>query len=119
MARILVGIATVKPDKRFLESLPSFFRDAGKSHDIDCMWVWDKPLVDAQNSLADRCLEGNYDYLLTIEDDHWGFTVAMLEACIHANVEVCGIRYRSRHMPFDNVPMRYRRTDSNGMKWYT
>lgn len=117
--KILAGIATVTPDKRFLETLPVFFRDASQSHQIDLMWVWNKPLVEAQNDFADRVIEGGYDYLLTLEDDHWGFTSDMMESCLKANTHVCGIPYRSRHLPFMKIPMRYSgTTDLNGNKLY-
>lgn len=119
MAKILTGIATVTPDKRFLETLPSFFRDAGKNHDIHDMWVWNKPLVEAQNEFAEETIKGGYDYLLTIEDDHWGFTSSMLDSCLIANTHVCGISYRSRHLPFMKIPMVYSgTTDGNGNKLY-
>lgn len=107
MAKILAGIATVTPDRRFLESLPAFFRDAGQSHSIDAAWVWNKTLVEAQNELAEKTLDGGYDYLLTMEDDHWGFTAAMLDACVAADTHVCAIAYHSRHLPFPKIPMRY------------
>jgi hypothetical protein len=119
MAKILVGIATVTPDKRFLESLPSFFQEAGRIHQLDCMWVWNKPLVDAQNDFAERMVTGDYDYLLTLEDDHWGFTASMLKSCIAADTHVCGISYRSRHLPFMKIPMVYSGTTGpNGNKLY-
>ena len=119
MSRVLVGIATVSPDRRFLESLPLFLRDAGKHHEVDTRWVWNKPLVEAQNELAQACLDGGYEYLLTIEDDHWGFTAQMLEACLAADSHVCGIPYRSRHMPFQLLPMRYADgVDQHGRQLY-
>lgn len=119
MAKILVGIATVTPDKRFLESLPSFFQEAGKLHQLEDFWVWNKPLVEAQNEFAEKMVGGDYDYLLTIEDDHWGFTASMLESCIAADTHVCGISYRSRHLPFMKLPMKYSgTTDHNGNKLY-
>lgn len=105
--RILVGIATVTPDKRFLESLFSFARETKNIAHLDDMWVWNKQLVDAQNDLAEATINGNYDYLLTIEDDHWGFTSSMLDSCLAANTHVCGISYRSRHLPFMKLPMKY------------
>jgi hypothetical protein len=108
--RILLGVATVSPDRRFLQNLPAFANDVARFLpyvDIDYIngWVWNKQLVDAQNELADKALEGNYDYLLFMEDDHWGFTWQMLLTCLEANVHAAGIPYRSRHFPFDVVPM--------------
>lgn len=134
--KILVGIATTNraevnpdgkifksgPDKRFLETLPSFFNQCGKRFpDIhfDTLWVWNKPLVEAQNDFADKLLAGEYDYLLTIEDDHWDFTADMFQACLDHNVHVCGIPYRSRHFPFEVVPMKLTKIKENGTKCYS
>ena len=121
ITRILVGIATVKPDRRFLQSLPIFADQVARNlpHvQLDYLWVWNKELVDAQNDFADKALELNYDYLLTIEDDHWNFTCQMLETCLNANTHVAGIPYRSRHFPFEVVPMRFARYE-NGVKRFT
>ncbi len=106
MAKILLGIATVTPDQRFLESLPLFYAEASKKHEIDIKWIWHKPLVEAQNEMAECLMKGDYEYLLTIEDDHHGFTADMLEACLSHDSQVCGISYRSRHFPFEKIPMR-------------
>lgn len=118
--KILAAIATVTPDRRFIESLPTFFRDCGKLNlEIDVLWVWNNPLVEAQNIFADKVLEGGYDYLLTLEDDHWGMTSDMLEACLNADTRVCGIPYHSRHLPFMKIPMKYSgTTDLHGNKLY-
>lgn len=118
---ILVGIATVKPDKRFLESLPVFARDveSRKIAHLKFKWIWDKTLVEAQNLIAEEFLSGSFDYLLMIEDDHWGFTPDMLEACLLANGDVSTIPYRNRHFPFDMIPMHYEKTDENGVRRFT
>lgn len=118
MAKILVGIATVTPDQRFLESLPSFFREVSQSHDLHCCWIFNEPLEDAQNKLAQKTLDGNYDYLLTLEDDHYGFTAEMLEALLKADTHVIGLPYHSRHYPFQKVPMDYKYTDEEGARHY-
>lgn len=118
MGRILIGIATHEPDQRFLESVPLFYADASKKYDIDIKWVWHKPLVDAQNELAKATIDGKYDYLLTIEDDHHGFTVEMLDACMKPDTMVCGISYRSRHFPFMKIPMFKTRVNKVGENQY-
>lgn len=133
--KILVGIATTNnskivdgkivksgPDKRFIESLPSFFNECGKRfQDIsfEFMWVWNKSLVEAQNEFAERVLERGHDYLLTLEDDHWGMTADMLDSCLKANTHVCGIPYRSRHFPFEVVPMKFAMFDAVGRKKFS
>jgi len=111
VTRILVGIPTISPDRRFLASLPVLADGIARNlpHlEVDYVngWVWNHELVDAQNIFAERVLEGAYDYLLSIEDDHWGFTWQMLDTCMKASCHVAGIPYRSRHFPFDIVPQR-------------
>jgi len=118
MAKILVGIATVSPDQRFLGSLPSFFRTVSRDHQLDCHWVFNKPLDEAQNEIGTKTLEGSYDYLLTIEDDHYEFTAEMLDSLITADKQVCGISYRSRHYPFAYVPMKYTHTSDNDIRLF-
>ena len=120
--RILLGIATVSPDRRFLQSLPAFAEGVARNlPNVQMDWVngwfWNEPLVVAQNMMADAALAGDYDYLLTIEDDHWGFTWEMLDTCLKANRHVAGIPYRSRHFPFDVVPMIFIET-RNGMRLF-
>lgn len=133
--KILVGIATTNaskivegkvfktgPDRRFIETLPNFFNECGKRFPgitFESMWVWNKPLVDAQNDFAERLLEGGHDYLLTLEDDHWAMTADMLEACLRSEKHVCGIPYRSRHFPFEVVPMKFARFAENGLKKFS
>jgi hypothetical protein len=119
--RILLGIATVVPDRRFLQSLPAFADGVARNLpniEIDYVngWVWGKPLVDAQNELAEMTLAGNYDYLLFMEDDHWGFTWPMLKTCLDSGKHVSGIPYRSRHFPFDVVPMIHVHSRPDGTK---
>ena len=116
MAKILVGIATVEPDQRFLESLLPFFRGVSKDHQFDCHWIFNKPLEDAQNEMGKKTLEGNYDYLLTLEDDHYDFTPEMLEALLKADAQVIGISYHSRHYPFQKVPMDFKYVDAEGSR---
>lgn len=121
--RILLGVATISPDRRFLSGLAQFADGVGHNlpdiqMDYINGWIWNKTLVEAQNELADKTLEGNYDYLLFMEDDHWGFTWQMLQTCINSGKHVAGIPYRSRHFPFDVVPMSYCQTRPDGTKLF-
>ena len=104
-----------------MASLVTFAQEVEKRQiaNLTFMWVWDKILVDAQNDMAERMIAENFDYLLTIEDDHWGFNSTMLEACLSQDVEVSAISYRSRHFPFDKIPMTYHETDKNGVRMFT
>lgn len=119
ITRILLGLASVTPDQRCLQSIGGFADGVARNlpHikiDYSNGWVWNKELVDAQNIFAEKVLEGNYDYLLTIEDDHWGFSWQMLDTCLKANTHVAGIPYRSRHFPFEVVPMKLAKVDEKG-----
>lgn len=119
--RILCGVATVTPDRRFLQSLAPFADQVARNLpdvqiDFANGWVWNKKLVEAQNEFAERVLDGGYDYLLTIEDDHWDFTWQMLDTCLKANCHVAGIPYRSRHFPFDVVPMKLKHISPEGVR---
>lgn len=107
MARILIGIPSVKPRDSFLVSLLPFLESL-TDYDVDVFWVWNKPLVEAQNSMAMACLKGDYDYLLTLEDDHSGHTKEMVDGMIEADVPFIGIPYYSRHYPNIRIPMMKR-----------
>lgn len=119
MKSILLCIATVKPCRRFLESLPVFLRDTAGDYSIDTKWVWDKKLVDAQNEFAEYFMSGSWDYMLTIEDDHWDFSKEMLDACIKGDSDVVAISYRSRHFPFEVIPMKLNEITSNNSRRFT
>lgn len=86
---------------------------------IDTKWIWNKPLVEAQNEFAEYFMQGNWDYLLTIEDDHWDFSKAMLDACVKGDSDVVAISYRSRHFPFEMIPMRLTEVQANGVRRFT
>jgi hypothetical protein len=106
--RILVGLAMGPlPDRRFFESLPLFAKQVSERGiaDLTFFWVWNKPLVDAQNEFAEKMLSEDFNYLLTIEDDHHGFNADMLKALLSQDAEVVSISYRSRHFPFYKIPM--------------
>lgn len=100
MVRILIGVPMFKPHPRFLESLRRFFNLAVLSHKIELKIVRNKSLVNAQNEIANYFIQSDYDYLLFLEDDHWGHSVEMLNTLIDSNKQVCGIKYFSRHYPY-------------------
>jgi hypothetical protein len=104
---IFVAVACHKPWKEHNESLSAFLLECSLKYDIECLQVFGKPLVDAQNQIADRFLKTGKDYLLMIEDDNWGFTLEMLDALIKHNFYVCGMKYYSRHYPFVSMPLDF------------
>jgi len=99
MAKILIGVATYKPDPRFLESLSQFVKSV-LLHELEVYTVKQKPLVDAQNQIAEYFLKGTWQYLLMLEDDHWGHTPEMLESLLKPNAHMVAIKYYSRHYPY-------------------
>ena len=109
---ILIGIPMYEPTLEFQLSLSSFLSEIeskGGHYRVDVMEVKDKPLVDAQNQIADYFISHDkYDYLLILEDDHSGHKVAMLRALLKANAPVCGINYFSRHFPYYSCLMEDR-----------
>lgn len=109
--RILVGSAQYKPCKEFTESLSKFLVESSLKYNIVCYQVYGKTLVDAQNEIADVFMKSDYDYLLTVEDDNWGFTIEMLDALLKADKPVIGVKYYSRHSPHVVLPMRPHPTD--------
>lgn len=102
MARILVGIASraFPTYPKFQESLPLFLADASKEHDLGLRWVVGQPLAEAQNELAQTAVDRNYSHLLTLEDDNWGFTAAILNDLLRSNADMVGVNYHSRWFPY-------------------
>lgn len=74
--------------------------DCSGHFDIASMIVKDTFLPDAQNEVANCFLNANYDYLLFLDDDHWGHTKEMLDCLIDANTYVSTMKTYSRHYPY-------------------
>jgi hypothetical protein len=110
--KILVGTPTIKPDLRFLASLSQFIFEASKNFDVTYRMIRDRPLYEAENALAKEAMEGDYDYLLFLEDDHWGFTVEDLERLFVADKPVIALPYFSRHFPYQMTAMNLKETVS-------
>lgn len=105
--KILVGYPTLNPDGRFLNSLSKFIKQSKKKYSIEVLPIVGKELVDAQNSIARYFLYNTEaEYLLLLEDDHYGHKVEMLDAMVKHNVEVTSINYYSRHFPYYSCLMR-------------
>lgn len=100
MLKILIGIATTREDKRFLESLDLFISDIKGHYDFKVMWKRNVRLKDAQNRFALECIDGHFDYLLLLDDDHSGHTKQMLDCLINAKAYMATIKTYSRHYPY-------------------
>lgn len=108
MAKILIGVPAYKPLKQFLVSLSKFQTALSQTeHEFNYCWVEGYKLVDAQNYIAEMFLEGDWEYLLFLEEDHWGHTKSMLEKLIEANAHVASVKYYSRHYPFICCLLKY------------
>jgi hypothetical protein len=64
------------------------------------MIIRDSFLPDAQNYIASNFISNNYDYLLLLDDDHWGHTKEMLDCLINADTFVTTMKTYSRHYPY-------------------
>lgn len=100
MANILICVPSTREYAPFLESFSNFLEAIKKEHTICTFFVKDKLLVDVQNEVADKFLAGNWDYLLFLDDDHWGHTAKMLDTLINANAYMATIKSYIRHFPY-------------------
>ena len=71
------------------------------------MVIRDKFLPDAQNAIAKDFLQGDYDYLLLLDDDQWGHTPEMVDTLINANTYVATIKTHLRNYPYSSALFRY------------
>ena len=101
MKRVLVGVCSSRNDKRFWDSFFCFMNSCNRDYDIAAMIIKDTFLPDAQNEITKCFLNANYDYLLFLDDDHWGHTKEMLDCLIDANTFVATMKTYSRHYPYN------------------
>lgn len=94
-----------------MESFETFKNEISKKHTILTFVVKDRLLVDVQNEAAQKFLAGNFDYLLFLDDDHWGHTPEMLETLINANAYMATIKSYIRHFPYMCALLRKTRED--------
>jgi len=117
MTRILIGITLYRPHKDFLKSLSEFYSKIYNSYEIEILVVSNKQLVDAQNEIAEYFLNSSSEYLLFLEDDHWGHTPQMLEALLKADAPVTAVKFYSRHFPYLCCLMKYGNSNNPKRKY--
>jgi hypothetical protein len=100
VANIIVCVPSTREYKPFLESFDNFINKIREKHLVLTFFVKDRKLVDIQNEAAQKLLSGNWDYLLFMDDDHWGHTPEMLECLIKANSCMATIKSYIRHYPY-------------------
>ena len=104
--KIFIGIPSHKPDDRFLVSLLCFLQEIKNHYEVRVYEVKGKQLVDAQNDIVEKFLFTKYDFLLLLEDDHWGHSRLMLQGLLRADKDICGVNYYSRHWPYYTCLMK-------------
>lgn len=104
--RILVGTPTLNPDPRFLSCLSYFLYESSKFFDIHYKMVVGKPIYEADNELAKLAIDGGFDYLLFLEDDHYEFRADDLKRLVEHNKPAIATPYYSRHFPHQITCMK-------------
>lgn len=100
MNSIYIGVCKTRNDERFEKSFRDFTDSIVGKYSVCQMTVRDTFLPDAQNKIAKDFLQTDYEYLLLLDDDHWGHTTEMLETLINANTYVATMKTYSRHYPY-------------------
>lgn len=100
MKSIYIGVCKTRDDNRFKESFRNFTDSICREYSICQMVINDTFLPDAQNKISKSFIESDYDYLLLLDDDHWGHTKEMLETLINANTYVATIKTYTRKYPY-------------------
>lgn len=103
MKSIYIGVCKTREDARFKKSLHEFLSVISEYYSAAIEVITDKFLPDAQNILAKHCIEGRYDYLLLLDDDHWGHTKEMLDCLIKADTHMATMKTYSRHYPYGSA----------------
>ena len=103
MKSIYIGVCKTRDDEKFKESFRNLTDSICSKYSICQMVIKDTFLPEAQNQIAKSFIESDYDYLLFLDDDHWGHTSEMVDCLIEANTYVATIKTYSRHYPYHCV----------------
>lgn len=107
MKSIYIGVCKTRDDERFKESFRNLTDLMCKKYSICQMVIRDTFLPDAQNQIARDFLQGDYDYLLLLDDDQWGHTIEMVDCLIAANTYVATIKTYVRQYPYSCALFKY------------
>lgn len=115
MAKIFIGIPTVRTYKPFWESLENFLIEANKEHTVEVYTVANKPLAEARNTIVSRFLNSDYEYLLFLDDDHTGHSMEMLNSLfdplINNDQYICAIKCYTKEFPYFSNLLEYSGVD--------
>ena len=117
MAKILVGIPSVRDYPDFIASMNVFLPAINKLHTIEVLEVKNKQIDQARNIIADYFLQRDYDYLLFLDDDHSGHTVEMLDTLLKMDSLVSAIQCYARFFPYLSNLMDYSGQTDERMKY--
>lgn len=100
MKSIYIGVCKTREDERFKKSFRELKEAICHKYSICQMVIKDTYLPDAQNEIAKDFLQSGHQYLLLLDDDHWGHTAEMVETLINANTYVATMKTYCRHYPY-------------------
>lgn len=98
--KILVGVPSCREDNRFLDSLNNLLKQMHDNYEVTLLIEKWKGLAEAQNNITDYFLSKDFDYLLFLDDDHWGHTIEMVDTLIEANTYMATMKTYVRHYPY-------------------
>lgn len=98
--KILIGVPSQRQDSRFLASLNNLIGQMDGKYQVSLLVEKWQRLSEAQNHIVDYLLSRDFDYLLFLDDDHWGHKVEMVDCLIGANAYMATIKTYVRHFPY-------------------
>lgn len=98
--RILIAILSSRHDEKFWESMSKFLPQVEKKYNVEVIQITDCLISEGREEAADRCVKGNFDCLLFLDDDHSGHRIEMLDALVKADEFVCAMQCFSRYWPY-------------------
>ena len=117
MAKIMIGIPSIRNDQNFMSSMSEFIPALSKIHNLCVIEVREKKIDEARNLIVDMFMSKDYDYLLFLDDDHSGHKVEMISALLKPLEEnkeyVCAIKCYSRIFPHVPTLMDYSGVEDN------
>lgn len=107
MYKIFIGIPTSRDYEPFWSSFRNFRNQLQAIYEVEVCIVKDKSIAEARNEIASRYLKSDSDYLLFLDDDHSGHTIAMFEAILdpilNNNSCMCGIKCYTKGFPYSST----------------
>lgn len=100
MAKVFIGIPSVRDYQPFINSMAKFIPLVQKEHEVKIAQIKAQMVDKARNTIVDKFLESGMDYLLFLDDDHEGHTIEMFNALLNSNVLFSSIKSHTRFFPY-------------------